>query len=73
MPMTTMMKTGLAALFCILFSVVTLQAAAGNPAAQLAKDIYDFGVVYEGPDVYQDIAIKNTGAADLEIIRIGTG
>lgn len=62
-------------LFCI--SVVFTPACAaegeGAPKAQLPKDVYDFGTVYEGPDVFQHIVIKNTGDADLEITRVRGG
>lgn len=69
------MMIGLMVLFYIspTFAPVHAAEGTGTPAAQLAKDVYDFGTVYEGPDVFQDIAIKNTGDADLEIIRIGSG
>jgi hypothetical protein len=53
--------------------VVPLHAAEVGPRAEMTQDVYDFGVAYEGVDVFQDISIKNTGDADLEIIRIGTG
>jgi hypothetical protein len=46
---------------------------AGAPKAQLPSDVYDFGTVYEGPDVFQNIVIKNTGDADLNITRIRGG
>jgi hypothetical protein len=70
---TNKAMTGLAALFGIWMLVVPLHAAEGGPRAEMTQDVYDFGVAYEGVDVFQDISIKNTGDADLEIIRIGTG
>lgn len=62
-------------LFCISVTFVPAYAADGEgaPKAQLSKDVYDFGTIYEGPDVFQNIAVKNTGDADLEIIRISGG
>ena len=66
---------GLMFLIC-LFLMVFPDVGAGKPGAptaQLAQDVYDFGVVYEGPDIFQDIAIKNIGEADLEITRVDGG
>ena len=62
-------------LFCISVTFAPAYAAdvKGAPKAQLSKDVYDFGTVYEGPDVFQYIVIKNTGDADLEITRVRGG
>jgi hypothetical protein len=62
-------------LFCISVTFAPAYATdvKGAPKAQLPKDVYDFGTVYEGPDVFQYIVIKNTGAADLEITRVRGG
>jgi hypothetical protein len=66
---------GLMVLFCISVTCIPADAAGetGTPTAQLVNDVYDFGTVYEGLDVFQDIAIKNTGDANLEITRINGG
>jgi hypothetical protein len=62
-------------LFCISVTFAPAYAADGEgaPKAQLPKDVYDFGTVYEGPDVFQHIVIKNAGDADLQIIRVRGG
>ncbi len=64
---------GLAVLFGVWMLAAPVYAAEGAPKAEMTQDVYDFGIAYEGVDVFQDITIKNTGDADLEIIRIGTG
>ena len=62
-------------LFWISLTVAPAYAVegAGTPKAQLPKDVYDFGTVYEGPDVFQYIVIKNIGDADLNIARVRGG
>lgn len=62
-------------LFCLSVAFAPAYAAEGEgaPKAQLPKEVYDFGTVYEGPDVFQYIVIKNTGDADLQIIRVNGG
>lgn len=70
---TNRIMMGLMALFCISIAVSPVHSADAAPKAVMAQDVYDFGIAYEGVDVFQDIVIKNTGDADLEIIRIGTG
>jgi hypothetical protein len=67
--------TELLVLFFISMTFVPAYAAEGEgaPKAQLPKDVYDFGTVYEGPDVFQHIVIKNTGDADLKITRVRGG
>jgi hypothetical protein len=70
---TNSIRVWLMAMFIILIAFAPAWAAEGAPKAELAQDVYDFGIAYEGVDVFQDIVIKNTGDADLEIIRIGTG
>lgn len=66
---------GLMILFGISVTLPPVYAAeeTRTPKAEMTQDVYDFGTAYEGVNVYQDITIKNTGDADLEIIRIGTG
>ena len=70
---TNRIMMGLMILFCISMILSPVHAAEGAPKAVMTQDAYDFGTAYEGVNVYQDITIKNTGDADLEIIRIGTG
>ena len=72
---TSRIMIGLMILFGISFTLSPVYAAeeTGAPKALMTQDVYDFGTAYEGVNVYQDITIKNTGDADLEIIRIGTG
>jgi hypothetical protein len=62
-------------LFCISVTFAPAYAAErdGAPKAQLPKDVYDFGTVYEGPDVFQHIVIKNIGNADLKVTRVSGG
>ena len=70
---TNSLMMGMVALFGIWMAVVPLHAAEGTPKAEMTQEVYDFGIAYEGVAVFQDIIVKNTGDADLEIIRIGTG
>jgi hypothetical protein len=66
-------RTGLIFLFCLMVTVGPAHGADGIPKAVLPQNVIDFGVAYEGVDIFQDILIKNDGDADLEIVRIGTG
>lgn len=72
---TSRIMMGLMILFGISLTLSPVYAAeeTGAPKAETTLDVYDFGVAYEGMDVFQDIVVKNTGDADLEIVRIGTG
>ena len=58
---------------CI-FSILTpAHATEGKPVAVVENDSYDFGIKFEGLDVIHDYIIKNTGDADLEIVKVKAG